>query len=93
MCPERSLWADQGDLAAVEKLQDIHLRGDWQDNGAYFKLDVDLKKIMLDRTLWEAVDASASQSEATRLTPEFKRSLSTKVPRTNCPRRVVHESF
>ena len=41
----------------VDKLKDIHLRGDWKDNGAYFKLHVDLKKIMMDRTLWEAVDA------------------------------------
>ena len=41
----------------IENIKDIHLRGDWQDNGPYFKLHVDLKKIMKDRTLWKTVEA------------------------------------
>jgi hypothetical protein len=41
----------------IESLKDIHLRGEWKDNGPYFKLHVDLKKIMKDRTLWKTVAA------------------------------------
>jgi len=41
----------------IEEIKDIHLRGDWKDNAPYFKLHVDLKKIMKDRTLWNAVEA------------------------------------
>ena len=41
----------------IENIKDIHLRGDWKDNGPYFKLHVDLKKIMKDRTLWKTVEA------------------------------------
>jgi len=41
----------------IENIKDIHLRGDWKDNGPYFELHVDLKKIMRDRTLWKTVEA------------------------------------
>jgi len=41
----------------IEQIKDIRLRGDWRDNTPYFKLHVDLKKIMRDRTLWKAVEA------------------------------------
>jgi hypothetical protein len=41
----------------IENIKDIHLRGDWKDNGPYYKLHVDLKKIMKDRTLWKTVEA------------------------------------
>jgi len=41
----------------IENIKDIHLRGDWKDNGPYFKLHVDLKKIMKDRMLWKTVEA------------------------------------
>ena len=41
----------------VEKLQAIQLRGQWQDNKPYFKLYVDLKNIIKDRTLWKALEA------------------------------------
>jgi hypothetical protein len=41
----------------IEKFKDIHLRGDWRDNRPYFKLHVDLKNIMRDRTLWTSVEA------------------------------------
>lgn len=41
----------------IENFKDIHLRGDWRDNRPYFKLHVDLKKIMRDRTLWNTVEA------------------------------------
>jgi hypothetical protein len=41
----------------VEKLQAIQLRGQWQDNKPYFKVYVDLKNIMKDRTLWKALEA------------------------------------
>ncbi len=43
--------------ADIENIKDIHLRGDRKDNGPYFKLHVDLKKIMKDRTLWKTVEA------------------------------------
>lgn len=42
--------------AQAEKLQPIQLRGKWQDNKPYFKIHVDLKKIMKDRTLWKAIE-------------------------------------
>ena len=41
----------------IEHIKDIRLRGDWKDNYPYFKLHVDLKKIMKDRTLWKTVEA------------------------------------
>ena len=41
----------------IENIKDIYLRGDWKDNGPYFKLHVDLKKIMKDRMLWKTVEA------------------------------------
>ncbi len=41
----------------IERIQDIRLRGEWRDNRPYFKLHVDLKRIMRDRTLWKAVEA------------------------------------
>jgi len=41
----------------IEQIQDIRLRGEWRDNCPYFKLHVDLKKIMRDRTLWKTVEA------------------------------------
>jgi len=41
----------------IEQIKDIRLRGDWRDNTPYFKLHVDLKKIIKDRTLWKAVEA------------------------------------
>jgi len=43
--------------AEVEKLQAIQLRGQWQDNKPYFKVYVDLKNIMKDKTLWNALEA------------------------------------
>ncbi len=39
----------------VEKLQTIQLRGERKDNKPYFKVYLDLKKIIKDRTLWETV--------------------------------------
>jgi hypothetical protein len=39
----------------VEKLQTIQLRGERADNKPYFKVYLDLKKIMKDRTLWKTV--------------------------------------
>lgn len=41
----------------AEKLQTLQLRGKWEDNKPYFKIYLDLKKIMQDRTLWKAVEA------------------------------------
>ena len=43
--------------AEAEKLQTLQLRGEWEDNKPYFKIYVDLKKIIKDRTLWETVAA------------------------------------
>ena len=39
----------------AEKLQTIQLRGERKDNKPYFKVYLDLKKIIKDRTLWETV--------------------------------------
>ena len=39
----------------VEKLKTIQLRGERKDNKPYFKLYLDLEKIIRDRTLWKAV--------------------------------------
>ena len=41
----------------IEKIKDIHLRGQWRDNSPYFKLDVALKPIRKDKALWKAVAA------------------------------------
>lgn len=42
--------------AALEKLQPRQLRGQCQDNIPYFKVYHDLKSIMKDRRLWDAVE-------------------------------------
>jgi len=39
----------------VEKLQTIQLRGERKDNKPYFKVYLDLKMIIKDRTLWKTV--------------------------------------
>jgi len=41
--------------AVLEKLQPRKLRGQWQDNIPYFKVCHDLKHIMKDKRLWNAV--------------------------------------
>jgi hypothetical protein len=43
--------------AHIEKIQPIHLRGQWEDNGPYFKIHVALKPIIRDRALWKALAA------------------------------------
>ena len=67
--------------AYVEKIKDIHLRGDWKDNCPYFKLHIDLKEIMKDRTLWRTVEAIEEKipvfeklREAMRIAPKSGRS-------------------
>lgn len=40
----------------LENIKKIHLRGEWRDNNPYFKLHVDLKKIMGDSKLWKTVE-------------------------------------
>ena len=47
--------------ADIEKIKDIHLRGQWKDNIPYFKIHVVLKPIMDDKTLWKAVTALESK--------------------------------
>jgi hypothetical protein len=42
--------------AQVEKLQAMQLRGQWEDNKPYFKIHLELKKIINDRTLWKSVE-------------------------------------
>jgi len=42
--------------AEVQKIKDIHLRGEWRDNSPYFKIDIALKEIMKDRVLWKAIE-------------------------------------
>jgi hypothetical protein len=41
----------------AEKLRTLQLRGEWEDNKPYFKISLDLKKIINDRTLWKTVAA------------------------------------
>lgn len=41
--------------ADIEKIKDLHLRGQWQDNRPYFKLHIALKPIVHDQALWKAV--------------------------------------
>jgi hypothetical protein len=43
--------------ADIERIKDIHLRGQWRDNRTYFKLHFILQPIMRDKTLWKAVAA------------------------------------
>jgi hypothetical protein len=45
----RSLYAD------LEKLRDIRLRGEWRDNRPFFKLFLDLKEIVADKVLRQAL--------------------------------------
>ena len=66
--------------AHIENIKDIHLRGDWKDNSPYFKLHVDLKKIMKDQALWNAVEAIEKKTlvfeklrRAMRIAPESGR--------------------
>lgn len=47
--------------ADIEKIQAIHLRGDWRDNAPYFKIHVALQPIIKDKTLWKAVAALETQ--------------------------------
>lgn len=42
--------------ADVEQLAQTQLRGQWQDNAPYFKVLVDLKMVMKDKVLWQAVE-------------------------------------
>jgi len=42
--------------AVLEKLQPKQLRGQWQDNIPYFNICHDLKNIIKDRRLWNAVE-------------------------------------
>ena len=43
--------------AQLEKIKDLHLRGQWRDNRPYFKLHIALQPIMNDKTLWKALTA------------------------------------
>jgi hypothetical protein len=43
--------------ADIERIKDIHLRGQWKDNRPYFKIHIALKPIMKDQALWNAVAA------------------------------------
>ncbi|MFW5870910.1 MAG: transposase [Verrucomicrobiota bacterium] len=41
----------------IERIKDIHLRGQWRDNDPYFKIHIALKPVIKDRTLWKGIDA------------------------------------
>lgn len=41
----------------VERIKDIRLRGQWEDNEPYFKIDHALKPLMKDKALWKAVES------------------------------------
>ena len=43
--------------AEIDRIKDIHLRGQWRDNVPYFNIDVALKPMMKDKALWKAVTA------------------------------------
>jgi len=43
--------------AEIERIKDIHLRGQWRDNDPYFKIHIALKPLIKDKTLWKAVEA------------------------------------
>jgi uncharacterized protein YbaR (Trm112 family) len=43
--------------AQLERIKDLHLRGQWKDNTPYFKIQIALKPIMKDQALWKAVAA------------------------------------
>ena len=41
----------------IERIQDIHLRGQWRENDPYFKIHIALKPLIRDKALWKAVRA------------------------------------
>jgi hypothetical protein len=41
--------------AHVERIKDIHPRGQWRDNLPYFKIHIALTPLMKDKALWKAV--------------------------------------
>jgi hypothetical protein len=43
--------------ADIERIKDLQLRGEWEDNVPYFNIHVALDPIMKDKALWEAVTA------------------------------------
>jgi len=43
--------------ADIERIKDIHLRGQWRDNVPYFKIHIALQPILKDQALWKAVAA------------------------------------
>ena len=45
----------------IERIKDIHLRGQWRDNDPYFKIHIALQPIIKDRTLWKAVEVIETQ--------------------------------
>ncbi len=47
--------------AIIERIQNIHLRGQWQDNQPYFKIYAALKPVIKDRILWKAVEEIESK--------------------------------
>ena len=43
--------------ADIQRIKDIHLRGEWRDNCPYFKIHAALKPIIKDKVLWKAFEA------------------------------------
>lgn len=43
--------------ADVQRIKDIHLRGEWRDNCPYFQIHLALKPIIKDKVLWKAIEA------------------------------------
>ena len=41
--------------ADIQRIKNIHLRGQWRDNRPYFKLNLALQPLMNDKILWKAV--------------------------------------
>lgn len=81
--------------ADIERIKDIHLRGEWRDNCPYFKIHVALKPIMKDKTLWKAVETLEAKitvferlRKAMRIAPQSgRRGLNDEGP--NCNIRTV----
>jgi hypothetical protein len=84
----------------LEKLQTLQLRGEWEDNKPYFKIYLDLAKIMSDRTLWKTVEAIEEKRRSPSLrnsaapcvslqTPAARASMTRDRKATSAPSRNV----
>lgn len=45
----------------IDQIKDIYLRGEWEDNGPLYKVSADLRTVMKDKVLWQAVETMESK--------------------------------